>query len=137
MTGAARSWPLGHGADGGIFDALGGQLGVVTGGAVLVEPSHGYASVGCGWLEDISAAAGLELHERPITPAVFAAADEAFIAGLPFCLMPIATVDDRVLPGGAPGPVTLELLETWSEDVDVDLTGEVARLLGREPVEVR
>ena len=137
LTGEAGAWPLGHGSDGGVFDTLGGQLGIVTAGAVVLEPSHSFSSVACGWLEDLTAAAGLDLHERPITLPMLEHADEAFVTGLPFCLLPIAAVDGTRLSGGAPGPVTRTLLDAWGEDVELDLAGEVARTLGREPVPAR
>ena len=137
LTGAPGAWPLGLGCDGGVFDTLGGQLGVVSGGAVVLEPSRGFPSVAGGWLEDLTAAAGLELHERPVTLPMLEQADEAFVTGLPFCLLPVAALDGRALPGGAPGPVTAMLLETWGGDVGVDLPAERAALVEPEPAAVR
>lgn len=129
---APGAWPLGHGADGGLYEPFGGQLASVVDGKVMLQPFHGHETVAASWLEDLAADADLDVVERPITTALLAAAEEAFIVGLPFCVLPVAAVDDRLLGEATPGPVTARLIEEWSRDAEVDLAAQLAALTGPE-----
>lgn len=138
LEGAGAAWPLGLGADGGLFDMLGGQLGIVEDAAIVLEPFHGYATVVSGWLEELAGASGIELSERPITRSALDRADEVFIAGMPFCVLPVATIDDRaLLRDSTAGPVVSRLIADWSAEVEVDLLGELTRLTHPEAAGVR
>lgn len=132
LTAAPAAWPLGQGSDGGLFEPFGGQLAIVADGAITLEPFRGHETVASSWLEDLAGALGLDVMERPITPGLLGAAEEAFIVGLPFCVLPIAAVDDQALGDAAPGPVTQRLLDEWSRDVEVDVAAQLAAFTGPE-----
>jgi branched-chain amino acid aminotransferase len=64
---------------------------------------------------------GLSRQEDDITPQQLQAADEAFLTSTSVCILPVVTVDDQPLGGGAPGPMFQQLLAAWSKRVGVDV----------------
>jgi branched-subunit amino acid aminotransferase/4-amino-4-deoxychorismate lyase len=125
------AWPLCRAADGSIVDGLGGQLGVVTGGALRLQPQAGPTSVAAIWLRALAAAQDVQVAEAPITDADLIEADEVLIAGLPFCLLPVVSVDGLRAGDGRSGALTRRLLDAWSAEVGVDLAAQTAELVGR------
>ena len=119
-----QAWPLAVGSAGGVHDMLGGELWAVTGGTALVARRAGATSQLAATL---ATRTGLQVSDEPLTPDALAACDEAFIVGMPFCLLPIAALDGRRLPVG---PATAALLEAWSETVGIDLRRQLAALAG-------
>ena len=60
-------------------------------------------------LLELAAAEALPVAEVDLEPDALYSAEEAFLSGTSAGLWPIASVDDRPLPGGTPGPVTRRL----------------------------
>lgn len=70
---------------------------------------------------DIARAAGLGVEERSFTPAEVFAADEAFITGTTREVTPVVRVDERVVGGGTPGPVTQQLLQAFRAQAETSV----------------
>lgn len=58
---------------------------------------------------------GLELDERPFTPAEATAAREAFITGAGTLVLPVVSVDGKPVGDGRPGPVATRLRRLYIE----------------------
>jgi len=58
---------------------------------------------------------GLEVDERPFTPAEATAAKEAFITGAGALVLPVIAVDGRKVGDGAPGPLATKLRRLYIE----------------------
>jgi len=58
---------------------------------------------------------GLEVDERPFTPADAIAAREAFITGAGTLVLPVIAVDGKPVGGGRPGPVAARLRSLYIE----------------------
>ena len=58
---------------------------------------------------------GLELDERPFTPAEATAAREAFITGAGTLVLPVVAVDGKPVGDGRPGPVATRLRRLYIE----------------------
>jgi len=58
---------------------------------------------------------GLEVDERPFTPADAVAAKEAFITGAGTLVLPVIAVDGRPVGEGKPGPVAARLRRLYIE----------------------
>jgi len=56
---------------------------------------------------------GLSLHEAPMTRHDIYTADECFLTGTGAELVPVITLDGRMIGDGKPGPVTARLLEAF------------------------
>jgi hypothetical protein len=83
----------------------GDEVGIVASHGVVLSPVPVPPSVAGRWLEELA-----EVERRELESGELESADESFVLGLPFCLLPLRS-----------GPVTGELLERWSEAAGVDL----------------
>jgi D-alanine transaminase len=66
-------------------------------------------------LLDVIRREGLEVDERPFTPADAVAAKEAFITGAGTLVLPVVTVDGKPVGEGRPGPVAARLRRLYIE----------------------
>lgn len=66
-------------------------------------------------LLDVIADEGLDVEERPFTPAEAVAAREAFITGAGSLVTPVVAVDGKMVGTGAPGPVATRLRRLYIE----------------------
>ena len=60
-------------------------------------------------LIDVIAREGLQVDERPFTPAEAVAAKEAFITGAGALVLPVVAVDGQPVGDGSPGPLAMRL----------------------------
>jgi len=58
---------------------------------------------------------GMEVDERPFTPAEAVAAREAFITGAGTLVLPVVAVDGKKVGEGRPGPVATKLRRLYIE----------------------
>lgn len=120
------AWSLEVGPDGVARDALGGTLAVAVGGELrLGRPGRG--DVACDWLIELAERTGVALAAEPVDAEALRTCDEAAIVAMPFCVLPIASVDERHLDAG-PDSTCAALLAAWSEDSGVDIGAQLAAL---------
>ena len=75
---------------------------------------------------ETAAAEGIEVVEDGIAPKRLEGADEVFLTGTTIQVAPVVKVDEHVIAGGAPGAMTLRLLERYLDFVAKDV-GTAAR----------
>ncbi|MFL5883556.1 MAG: hypothetical protein ACJ77M_00660 [Thermoleophilaceae bacterium] len=126
--GRASCWPL-RASGPSVRDALGGELGIVVDGHLILTEDSPMPTVAASWAEELAAALGSKVDRRGITPAELAGAEEAFVVSMPFCLLPIATLDGRAIGAGAPGPLARALLDAWSAAAGVDIAAQTTAAL--------
>lgn len=68
---------------------------------------------------------GLPVIEKNIEPYDVYTADEAFMTGTPFCLLPVTSLDGLAIGDGKPGTITRQLLGVWSENMNVDIEKQI------------
>jgi branched-subunit amino acid aminotransferase/4-amino-4-deoxychorismate lyase len=68
---------------------------------------------------------GIPFLERNITVEDVRNANEAFTTSTPYCLMPVTRINGVAIAGGKPGPVSVRLLEAWSQEVGVDIANQI------------
>ena len=66
-------------------------------------------------LIEVIAREGLEVDERPFTPAEAVAAREAFITGAGALVLPVVAVDGQPVGDGTPGPLAIRLRRLYIE----------------------
>lgn len=114
------AWALLVDEDGYLTEGTGANVVVVREGQ-LYTPAH-------NCLRGISLDTVREFEDvidANLTPYDLMTADEAFFTGTPFCIMPITTFNGRPIGDGKVGDVTTSLLCDWSDDVDVDIVGQI------------
>jgi len=52
-------------------------------------------------------------------------AQEAFFTATPFCMLPVVSINGTPISDGRVGPKYKHLLQRWSENVGVDIKGQI------------
>ena len=68
---------------------------------------------------------GIRCIEKNLEPFDFFEADEAFMTGTPFCMLPVTTLDGIKIGNGLPGSTFAKLLNKWSENVGVNIKEQI------------
>ena len=68
---------------------------------------------------------GLQVIEKNIEPYDVYTADEAFMTGTPFCMLPVTKLNGLAIGDGTVGPVFNRLLGKWSENNGVDIATQI------------
>jgi branched-chain amino acid aminotransferase len=74
---------------------------------------------------EIAEQLGIECIEKNIEPYDVYIADEAFLTGTPFCILPTTTLNGINIGDGKMGKITIALLEQWSKNVGLDIVGQI------------
>ena len=67
----------------------------------------------------------LKCREKNIEPYDVYTADEAFMTGTPFCILPVTSLNSVPIGNGEMGEITRMLLDKWSENVGVDIVEQI------------
>ena len=68
---------------------------------------------------------GVECYEKNLEPYDVACADEAFVTGTPFCLLPVTKFQSKDIGNGKFGELTQQLLSQWSKNVGIDIKQQI------------
>jgi branched-chain amino acid aminotransferase len=79
---------------------------------------------------ELAAKLGVEVVKGDFTPYDVYNADEAFISGTSYTVMPVASLNNVAVRAGVPGPVTLRLFKAWNDLVGYDTIAQSIRRLG-------
>jgi len=122
-----NNWALLLDPDGFIAEGTGDNFFIVKNGKVITpEGRNILRGISREYvLEILCPQLGLEAVERNIEPYDVHTADEAFMTGTPFCLLPVASLDGLPIGDGRPGSVTQQLLAQWSKNVNVDISRQI------------
>ena len=63
----------------------------------------------------------IEVYEKNFEPYDVYAADEAFMTGTPFCMLPVTSLNGLKIGDGARGKIFNKLLSRWNENVGLDI----------------
>jgi len=74
---------------------------------------------------------GIPTHQRDLTAADVASADEALLTSTSVCVLPAVRLSGRPIASGRPGAIFLRLLEAWSEMVGIDIVAQAERFADR------
>ena len=69
----------------------------------------------------------LEVEERNIEPYDVYTADEAFMTGTPFCMLPVTSLNGISIGQGSVGPIFDSLLKKWSENTQVNIPEQIQK----------
>lgn len=119
-------WPLLLDDDGYVAEGTGDNFFIVRGGRVITpEPRNCLRGISRAYVLALANSIGLRCEERNIEPYDVVEADEAFMTGTPFCMLPVVTLDGMRIGSGYPGDTTMRLLNTWSQRVSVDIKKQI------------
>ncbi len=121
-----NNWALLIDPDGYIAEGTGDNFFMVKNGEL-------HTPEGRNILRGISRAYTMELaeeleipcHERNIEPYDLYDADEAFLTGTPFCILPTTQLNGVNIGDGKMGSITKSLLDRWSKNVGLDIVKQI------------
>lgn len=123
-----NNWALLLDDNGFIAEGTGDNFFIVKDGTV-------YTPEGRNVLRGVSRAYVLELCEQLGIPAVeknieaydVYTADEAFMTGTPFCMLPVTSLNNVEIGAGKVGSVFDVLLESWSKNIGVNIKQQIQK----------
>lgn len=65
--------------------------------------------------------------EKNIEPYDVHTADEAFMTGTPFCILPVTSLNSLPIKDGKIGKIYQKLLNQWSLNVNIDIRGQIKK----------
>jgi D-alanine transaminase len=119
-AGASEAWFID--ADGMINEGAASNAWIVTGASALVTaPTTAQILEGVtrAVVLDTAERYGLTLEERRFSVEEAHAAHEAFITSATTLVTPVIRIDDRVIGGGAPGPIAMRLRKSLLDNAEV------------------
>ena len=63
--------------------------------------------------------------KKNIEPYDVYTADEAFMTGTPFCMLPVTSLNNLPISNGKVGPIFSKLLKQWSNNTGVDIASQI------------
>lgn len=76
-------------------------------------------------MKELCAQLGYKVIEKNIDPYDVYTADEAFMTGTPFCMLPVTKLNGLNIGDGKVGPVFNSILNAWSDNVGVDIAKQI------------
>lgn len=123
----SNNWALMLDPDGYIAEGSGDNFFIVKDG-VIISPEGRNMLRGISRdyiLKTLSKELDIPAIEKNIEPFDVYTADEAFMTGTPFCLLPVCSLNAVPIGKGKPGQVYKALLEKWSNNVGVDIAAQI------------
>jgi branched-chain amino acid aminotransferase len=122
-----NNWALLLDPDGFIAEGTGDNFFIVKDGVVITpEGRNCLRGVSRAYiLKELGPLLGIPVVEKNIEPYDVMTADEAFMTGTPFCMIPVTTFNRSPVGDGKVGPVYRQLLKAWGDQVGVDIAGQI------------
>ena len=120
-------WALLLDPDGFVAEGTGDNFFIVRDG-VIITPEGRNILRGISReyiIKELAPQLGLPCREQNIEPYDVLNADEAFMTGTPFCLLPVVSLNGSPIGNGRPGQVSGKLLAAWGSNVGVDIPGQI------------
>jgi len=76
----------------------------------------------------MAARLALPVHEKKLEPYDFLMADEAFLTASSYTILPVVEFEGRPVGDGKVGAVYQRLLQTWGEQVGVDIADQAKKI---------
>jgi branched-chain amino acid aminotransferase len=131
-----NNWALLLGTDGFITEGTGDNFFIVKDGVVITPEgrdvlrgvSREYVMV------ELCASLGIPCVEKNIDPYDVYTADEAFITGTPFCMLPVTSLNGLSIGDGKVGAMFSQLINRWSENTEVNVIGQIQKWDAERPI---
>jgi len=121
-----NNWALLLDPDGFVTEGTGCNFFMVRSGVILTpEPRNVLRGISRDYIFELASELGIECLEKNIDPYDVLTADEAFVTGTPFCILPVASLNSIAVGDRTPGKIVRSLLSTWSAKVEVDIIKQI------------
>tara|TARA_B100000482_G_scaffold191875_1_gene178120 strand:+ start:2016 stop:2987 length:972 start_codon:yes stop_codon:yes gene_type:complete len=121
-----NNWALLIDTDGYITEGTGDNFFIVKDKKIYTpEGRNILRGISRNYIFELAKEIGLDCAEKNIEPYDVYTADEAFMTGTPFCLLPTTSLNGIEIGDGKMGNVSKQLLSAWSENVGVDIRSQI------------
>jgi branched-chain amino acid aminotransferase len=121
-----NNWALLLDPDGFIAEGTGDNFFIVKDRVIITpEGRNILRGISRAYICELAAELGLACVEKNFETYDIITADEAFMTGTPFCLLPVTSLNRVTIGTGRMGEVTRLLLDTWSARVGVDIEAQI------------
>jgi branched-chain amino acid aminotransferase len=123
-----NAWALLLDPDGFITEGTGSNFFLVKNGELLSpEPRNMLRGISRDYVIELAKSLGIPFRERNLEPYDVMTADEAFFTCTPFSAVPAIRFHGGPIGTGEIGPIYLRIIESWGENVGVDIIGQIQR----------
>ncbi len=120
------NWALLLDPDGYISEGTGDNFFIVKDGVIITpEGRNILRGISRDYIFELADQLDIPCVERNIEPYDVMFADEAFMTATPFCILPVTRFNHNPIADGKMGEITNLLLDTWSDNVGVDIAGQI------------
>ena len=122
-----NNWALLLDPDGFIAEGTGDNFFIIKDGAVISpEGRNILRGISRDYvMQELCSQLGVRVIEKNIDAYDVHTADEAFMTGTPFCMLPVTQLNGLPIGDGAVGPVFKKILGQWSKNTGVDIEGQI------------
>ncbi len=121
-----NNWPLLMDPDGYITEGTGDNFFMVKNGELFTpEGRNILRGVSRAYVFELAEQLNIRCYECNIEPYDIYDADEAFLTGTPFCILPTTSLNSLKIGNGKMGKITSKLLNKWSGNVDVNIVEQI------------
>lgn len=121
-----NNWALLLDTDNFVAEGTGDNFFIVKDGVVITpEPRNILRGISRSYTIELCKELGIPCYERNIDVYDVSNADEAFMTGTPFCILPVTSLGGDAIGSGTPGPIMKKLLDTWCSHVGVDIAEQI------------
>lgn len=123
-----NNWALLLDPDGYITEGTGDNFFIVKNKTIITpEGRNVLRGISREYIFELAAELNLKCVEKNIGLYDVYSADEAFMTGTPFCLLPVTSLNGLSIADRQRGPITSLLLNKWSENVGLDIIGQIKK----------
>jgi branched-chain amino acid aminotransferase len=121
-----NNWALLLDPDGYVAEGTGDNVFTVKDGVIYTpEPRNILRGISRAYIFELAEQLKLKVVETNLEVYDFLTADESFMTGTPFCLLPVTRINGEAIGTAKMGPVTRKLLDRWSKNVGVDVAAQI------------
>lgn len=126
MVEGDNNWALLLDTDNFIAEGTGDNFFMVKNGIVITpEPRNVLRGISRAYIMELCEKLNIPCIEKNIDVYDVVNADEAFMSGTPFCMLPVTSINGQTIGDGKMGKITSCLLETWGNNVGIDIIMQI------------
>ena len=121
-----NNWALMMDLDGFIAEGSGDNFFIIKNGTVITpEGRNCLVGISRNYVFEVCNELGIECVEKNIEPYDVYTADEAFMTGTPFCILPVFRFNETNVGNGKFGVITKKIIDRWGKNVGVDIIKQI------------
>lgn len=124
-----NNWALLLDPDGFVAEGTGDNFFIIKNGVVITpEGRNILRGISRDYvMQELGTKLGIPVVEKNIEPYDVYTADEAFMTGTPFCMLPVTALNGNPIGDGKVGSVFTRILNQWSQNANVDIKGQIQK----------